>query len=115
MSILGEESVTRRRFAAGSRGTDGRWAEGTPTDSTILAAVQPASGDDLAILPEGERSKRARRLYTVSELRVVDVVGGTSADHVQAEGRWWKVLHVEQQRNVIPHYKAIVVALQETE
>lgn len=115
MSILGEESVTRRRFAAGSRGTDGRWTDGAATDSTILAAVQPANGDDLAILPEGERSKRARKLYTVTELRVVSVEDGTSADHVQVEGRWWKVLHVEEQRNVIPHYKAIAVALQEVE
>lgn len=115
MSILGQEAITRRRFAAGSRGTDGRYSAGATTDTTILGSVQPANGDDMATLPEGERAKKGRRIYTTSEVRVADVEAGTPADQLLIDGVYWEARTVEQTRAVIPHYKVIALKVQEAE
>jgi hypothetical protein len=53
--ILGLETVTLRRRAAGARGADGRYADGVLTTSSISASVQPLTDRDLRTLPEGER------------------------------------------------------------
>lgn len=80
--ILGLTSVTRRRFAAGSRGSDGRWDAGASTDSTIQMSVQPLSGHELATLPEGERSSVNLKGYTEADVRTLDQVDGEAADHI---------------------------------
>jgi hypothetical protein len=113
MTILGQEAITLRRRAAGTRGTDGRWDAGASTDSTIRASVQPASGDDLAILPEGLRMKRGKRVYTKTELRVGSLDDGTDADRLVIDSTVYQVQHVERVRSVIAHYKAIALAEQE--
>jgi len=113
--ILGIESLTRRRYAAGERGTDGRWEQGDATDATIRASVQPASDDDLKTLPEGERTRRAKRIYTSSELRLVDQDAGTSADQVQVDGDWYEVRLIQRERSLLAHYRVIVLAVQEGE
>lgn len=113
MSILGQESLTFKRFAAGSRGTDGRWTDGAATSTTLLGSVQPMNGNDLSTLPEGERSRRGRKVYTTTELRTVDQAAGTAADQLQIDGEWWEVRSVANERSVIAHYKVLVLALQE--
>lgn len=113
MYILGQESITRRRYAAGARDTDGVWVRGTSSDDTILASVQPASADNIQRLPEGRRSSRARLIITTGELRCEDQGAQVSADRVLVDGTWWEVGHVERDRAVLPHYTAVVTALQE--
>ena len=113
MTILGQESITLRRRAAGTRGSDGRWTPGASADSTIKASVQPATGDDLAILPEGLRQKRGKRVYTRTELRVGNLDDSTDADRLVIDGTVYQVQHVERERSVIAHYKAIALAEQE--
>lgn len=113
--ILGQELLTWRRFAAGTRGEDGRFTSGATTTSTLYAGVQPATEDDLQLLPEGERARRAKKLYTRTALRVASVDGQTLADQVSIDGEWWEVHAVGPQRSVIRHTKAIVIAVQEAD
>ena len=113
MTILGQETITLRRRAAGTRGDDGRWIAGASSDAPIKASVQPASGDDLAILPEGLRQRRGKRVYTRTALLVGSLDDGTDADRLVIDGTVYQVQHVERERTVIPHYKAIALAEQE--
>lgn len=111
--ILGQSAITRRRFAVGTRGADGRFTAGASTDSTIYATVQPPSGDVVATLSEGERSRRARRVITTSELRTADQEDGTPADQVLIGGAYYEVRVVGNWNAVLPNYDATVVEVQE--
>lgn len=111
--ILGQSAITRRRFAAGTRGADGRFTAGASTDSTIYGTVQPPSGDVMATLPEGERSRRGRRVITTSELRAVDQDAGTPADQVLIDGLYWEVRTVSRWNAILPNYDATVLLVQE--
>jgi hypothetical protein len=111
--ILGQRDITRRRYAVGSRGSDGRWTAGAATDSTIQGSVQPADGDELATLPEGDRSKRARKVYTETELRTGAQEEELAPDRLVFDGEVWEVREVAREHSTLAHYKAIVVQLQE--
>jgi hypothetical protein len=111
--ILGAETITRRRQAAGTRGSDGRYTPGATTDTTIQASVQPFAADELAVLPEGERHREPRKVYTTSDLRTGDQHLGTPADRLVIDSVVFEVVAVERHRSVIPHYKARAVRLQE--
>lgn len=113
--ILGSETVTRRRFAAGSRGSDGRWTDGASTDTSIAMSVQPMTDRDLRSLPEGERSLEQLKGYTEADVRTLSQQDGAAADHIQVRGSWFEVRQVEEQRMVIPHKKVRLVRLQEAE
>ena len=117
--ILGLSSVTRRRFAAGSRGSDGRWDPGAATDSTILMSVQPLSGRELSTLPEGERSAVNLKGYTEADVRTLDQVAGEAADHIIiASGRWagtYEARAEDGQTDLLPHRRVRLLRLQEAD
>lgn len=112
--ILGQEAITRRRFDGGTRGADGRWVNGTATDSTIYASVQPMGGKERELLAEGERTREGIKLYTTSDLHTASQHAQGMADHVLVDGVAYEVRAVERQRAVFPHYKALALRLQET-
>jgi len=115
MSILGSESLTRRRYAAGSWDTDGVFVAGTATNSSFSGSFQPLNGEELATLPEGERAGDQRKVYTQSALRTTDQAAGVQADRVSQDGTvFYEVRQVERERAVLPHYKARLVRVQET-
>lgn len=113
--ILGQRALVRRRYAAGVRGADGRWEPGSSTDTPIYGSLQPADGDDLQVLAEGERASRARKLYTRTELRVADVDAGLQADDVLDGDVVWRVRLVGRETAVLPHYRALLLAPLEAE
>jgi hypothetical protein len=117
--LLGKEPITRRRFAAGSRGADGRYTPGATTDTTISASVQPLTGIELQTLEEGDRQRDPKRVYTDSDLRTSNqhVTPKTVADHVIIDTLVYQVRRVDTWRGTapIPHVKAIVVRLQESD
>lgn len=115
MIILGERDVTRRRYAVGSRGGDGRWTAGASTDTTIRASVQPANGHDIQTLPEGERSKDTRKVYTETALRTTAQGDDLRGDDLVIDGIVYEVRSVAREHSTLAHYKAIVVAVQESE
>jgi hypothetical protein len=115
--LVGKEVITRRRFAGGTRGTDGRYVPGAATDTPINASVQPIGGVELQTLEEGDRQRDPKRVYTDSDLRTSNqhVTPKTKADHVIIDSVVYQVRRVDTWRSVspIPHVKAIVVRLQE--
>lgn len=116
MRMIGMATHTWRRFAAGSAGTDGRYVEGSITTSTLRGSLQPATGDDLATLPEGDRTKRVRVLFSRTALRTVDQGAGTSADQVTVDGDWFEVREVKPYGTTpLRHRRAVLVAVQESE
>lgn len=85
-------TYTVTRYATGSY-TAGRWAPGAPSTLNIDACIQPLTGRDLKILPEGRRADETLVLYTKTLLRVPSQGGG--ADQVSISGVMYEVIHVE--------------------
>ena len=108
--VLGAKPYTVRRYPA-STVTDFRIVRGTPTEFVAKISVQPAEGDDLLQLPEGQRSRRVLKAYTPTALRTVDELTKTPADEVQVDGEWFEVQRTQRQRAIIPHTKALLVRL----
>lgn len=115
MAFLGESTLTRRRYAAGSIGADGRWTEGVTTDATFRGSVQPLSGKDMAILSEGLRAKVTRKVYAPrGTLRTVDQHDGDRSDRVvDGDGLVYEVVHVDDAHPLIPHDRAYLTRVQE--
>lgn len=106
-------SVTRRRYAAYTTNSSGIRTRGAAVDTTIGADVQPLNGKEIALLPEGARASDSRKAYTATELRTEDQHLGLPADEVVIGGVTFKVLKVEQQIAVIPHYRATLIRIGE--
>lgn len=113
--LVGEQDVTLRRFGAGTRDSFGAFVPGATVDTVIKASVQPMRGQELAILPEGERQKDQRKVYTLTELRTADQSLQAPPDQLLIDGLAYQVQQVEPWPSVspLPHFKARVVRLQE--
>lgn len=75
-------------------------------------SVQPATGKDTLLLPEGRRSREAYALFGSVELKSSDF--DEPCDQVLIAGKRFDVLVRETWNNgVINHYKYIVGAVQE--
>lgn len=80
----------------------GEYVPGTASTFTIVASVQPLTGRETVVLPEGVRTEDVRQLWTSTELRVHDdnadadvvvIPGGLSApaenfNVIGIEGPW---------------------------
>jgi hypothetical protein len=113
--ILGEEPVLLRRYTTSmARGSDGRIASTLSYDeTTILMSVQPLNGQELSMLPEGERHRDRKKGYTITLLRTADQHLKTMADRIVVDGIEYEVHQVERERSVIPHYKVSLIRVQE--
>ena len=107
--LLSQVSVTRTRYAAGSRGSDGRWVEGATTDTTIQCSWQQPTRAQVEILTEGQRQRDPRRVLTTSDLRAASQHDGTSADELTLDGVVYIVQSVAHWRKIRPHYDAVVL------
>lgn len=96
------QPVTRRRRTGGGR-LRGRPTSPTSDDVVIQCTVNPIPGEELEVLPEGERTGEQIRLLTTAELRSSDETDGVLADLVIWEGKTYEVRTVQQYRRVIPH------------
>lgn len=116
MAILGQQAVTLTRYAASTRGADGRATPGATTITTIYASVQPTSGRDLERLPEGLRSRESRTAYTSSPVATADQVLGIQADRITVDGSTFEVYQVQAwpSSGPLPHYKVLLLELAES-
>jgi hypothetical protein len=112
---VGLESITLRRPDAppGARGADGRVPAVTYTDTPLRATVQRATGRDLRVLPEGDRNVDAYLVDSFDELRVLNMADGTPPDRLVIEGDVFEVRVVDHVRQIIPHFEAVALKLQE--
>lgn len=87
---------------------NGIWQEGAPSAFVIQTSLQPASRNDMELLPEGRRGRQTFALYCQHGLRMTDDNAGTNADRAEIYGDMYTIQHVENWANgLIPHYKAI--------
>jgi hypothetical protein len=75
-------------------------------DGTFNGTIQPVSGKDLEIFPDGRRDEGVVKVFSGSKLNVG--IEGTkySGDVVFYGGHKWEITRaLPFQNNVIPHYK----------
>lgn len=123
MSIAGQiinrfgskHRVTRQR-KEGSY-IEGKWVPtGRVETFQIIASIQPIDGDMLEMLPEGERSKEMRTLYTTTKLQTVNENKTINADIVSIDDGDWEVQKVEKWNpNMLDHFKCLVVRMNRQE
>lgn len=106
---LGQD-VSMRRYPAPTM-VKGRHTRGAPVESTIRAVITPATGDDLQLLPEGERVSSAITVLTPEALEQPDAANG-SGDQVQHGGDWYAIRHLEDWQGAAGYSKAIAVRVQ---
>lgn len=121
--LLGAQTLTRRRFAAGTKvalGSPGAgsYVQGASTDTTFSGSVQPLNGRDLQVLEEGVRERVTLKVYCATDtLRTADQEAGTSPDLVViASGVFagtYQVAAVAQQTALLPHDRAYLTQVQE--
>jgi hypothetical protein len=103
---LDVEAITITRMAAGTY-VAGRYVPGTDQDFDASANIQPLSGKELLQLPEGDREKEVKKIYTAFALQNGD--GVTRADGIRYEVQAvedWTAFHQ-------PHFKARLVRIEE--
>ena len=114
MSILGELPATRRRFAPGSHAT-GVFVPGASTDLPIQATELPLTGEDMAVLAEGDRKRSPRKFLTETELLTVDQSTTNSADQVLVDSRTFEVHNVKRVKTILTPFRALCLEIQEAD
>jgi hypothetical protein len=88
-SLLGATTVTLRRSQPGSY-VDGEWVRGATADSDLVVSWQPMRGRERDELPEGYRSEQTAKMYSRTELFVVDLATQEPGDLIIREGKtYW--------------------------
>lgn len=108
--LTGKKNYTGTRFAQGSRSNRGRYMKGAGSPISFVGNDQPVSDKELLLLPEGDRVKRVRKLYTTFALQPESVENETSGDEVIVEGETFVVMITKiYEMGVLDHTKAILV------
>lgn len=103
-----ESGITVKRYAAATL-IKGVYQAVTPTTFTITASIQPASGDEVMTLPEGDREKELLAVFTNTALRTIDQDTKTEADRITWEGSDYEVIKVSPWKmGALDHYECIV-------
>jgi len=106
------ETITIERFAEGSWSNNGRYEKGDAETFTIEASVQPASGNQVKILPEHRRTEEIIVIYSDKQLRVNDNKKNKSGDTLLHSGKKYEILNVKDwSRTDIPHFECLGVKL----
>lgn len=104
MPFVGSQPFERIRRSGGARGSDGRPAAPTEDTSTQTGTINPVPGEELALLPEGERrGENVRIICRIGTLRGADDTSGTLSDLVVWDGKTFEVRTVQTYRRVIAH------------
>lgn len=109
MSIF-RRPLTVRRRSNGSYNDAGFFVvSGPETILTIEASVQPLTGSDIRLLPEGRREEEMSRLYTDTPLLGSIKGSAGNCDIVEIDGADYEVIKtMPWGNNVINHYKVFV-------
>ena len=109
----GKVTLNVTRVSSDGSYVKGKYVSGTETVIPIEANHQPASAEILLTLPEAERSRDPRVVYTPFPLRTTDKDVGTPADTLDIGGIQYKVHKVSRyDMGVLDHTKAIVLRVQ---
>lgn len=102
----GTYTVTRE--AVGSY-VNGDWTPGSESTFTVDADLQPLSGNDLKVLPEGQHGEELQKMYLATELFTAkDTV---APDKVTIDGAFWRVINVRKYTILSSNFKVIVARI----
>ena len=101
---------TIKRTVPGSY-VNGVFVEGTESTISIMASVQPMSGEDIVAVPEGRRASDMVKLYTDANLNSQgDAGSGQSPDRLVWLGKDYEIHSKDvRQMGVISHYKYFAI------
>lgn len=86
-----DEDVVIENYDSPGMRIGGRWVPSASVTAGVTASVQPASGHEKLLLPEGMRSRDAITVFSTSELRPLDRSGGKPPSVIQWKGRRYSV------------------------
>lgn len=69
----------------------GVWTPGTASALSLVGSIQQFTLEQMQMLPEGERTREQRKIFTRDTLRPASPDGTTPGDRVNYEGRVWEV------------------------
>jgi len=113
--MIPRRKINVTRFDAGAW-VDGVWQEGSPTVTEKRFSVHPTSPDDMDLLPEGRRSRRAYTLVGDAGERLRTAHNGKNADRVEIDGEEYEAAAVQVWDNkIIPHSRNVVIRVEQDE
>jgi len=89
------------------------YVNGHPVDNSlttytgIKASVQPLSGKDKLMLPEGDRTRQIKKIYTVDEVLVNDIIIYDSEEYEVQTVQMW-----QGNASSVNHYKSIAYRIE---
>ena len=86
----GTYTVTRKGAATYLKG---RLIAASTSTFTITASIQPLTGRDMSLLPEGSRADNTKSLYTTTQL---NTVGAAEPDSLTIDSVEFEVVNVEK-------------------
>ncbi|MCK5603481.1 hypothetical protein KAR91_16470 [Candidatus Pacearchaeota archaeon] len=112
VDIIKENQITVTRQNAGSF-VSGTWVQGVSLGAfEMTCSIQPLSGKDLMNLPEAQRTKRTKKVFSECELKTADLATQKPADRFTFGGITYEVHNVlDYTDNNITHYEVIGVEI----
>jgi len=99
MSIINiftvQDNMTLKRQTTASVSVKGTYQPVTRSSIIITGSIQPITGKELLDLPEAQRTRHPRTIYTETELRTEDKTNGLGADIIEHDGVEYVVYKVE--------------------
>jgi hypothetical protein len=102
------ENMTLKRNTPGEYDSSGRYIEGMETQTTIRGSIQPATQEDLRMLPEGRRVDEGMKLYTTTPLLTASPNNETNADIINYREQDFEVVAVRDWVKTTSFYRAIL-------
>ena len=104
------QTITVYPPTAGDYNEFGQWENGVGLPPyTITASVQPSTGRERELLPEGVRTEETKKLYCEEPLQTDSEGGKKKADEVVIGTERFKVISCEKHaEGVLNHYKIFV-------
>ncbi len=107
--MLFSDTLTVTRYAAQTRGSDGRVSAASAASTfSISASVQRPDARSLKKLMEGGHTDDAWHVDTWTALQGEDELAGTPADTTVIDGNTYEVFKVTHVRSVLPHYETLM-------
>ncbi len=103
VTLLKNETITIKRRASGVH-RDGHYRKGDMTTYSVSVNVQPAVGRDLLQVPEGDRTREHKKIYSKFEIKINDII--------IRYGIKYEVQTVSDWKNFcIDHYESVAVKM----
>lgn len=104
------EITLERTFSPGQWNDDGTFQKGEVSSETVLASLQPMSGNEIQRLPEGRRNKKSLKVFSAFPLNIANAKTGLAGDILVINNERYEVWQVMDWTNAaqpVRHYSYI--------